>query len=168
MHFADAVSVLLFSNQTHLLQLYPLINQKIQDIPTSIYFCTSALSTFILWGVTCQVAFDNPIEVFLKRTLSQAKHETISESEAIEKKGELLDLMNETVLSNNLLLGEMKDLIFNIRAEVKEISHIKNCADTIKAEMAHLKKELRRLEEMKYLKNVQAAGLVDKSLLEER
>ena len=131
------------------------------------YFWTSAFSTFILWGITCQIAFDNPVEVFLKRTLAQARQETIIETEAIERKTELLDLMNGTVLTNNLLLGEIKDLIFNIRAEAKEITPIKKSMDTVEAHVAHLKRELKRLEEMKYLKNIQATKPLSESLLEE-
>ena len=64
-HLIDAASALLFNNPIQLLQLYPFINQQLQQIPTDIYLYASAASTTILWAIACLIACDNPVEAFL-------------------------------------------------------------------------------------------------------
>jgi hypothetical protein len=157
LHLFDAVSAMFFDNQIKLLQLYPLISEELQRISPSVYFFASALTTLILWGITCIIAFDNPVELFLSKMLSEAKEENNLEVQTVEKKSELLDLMNETVLADSLLLGEIKDLTYNIRADVKEIGTLKENIERIKTEINCLKREIKKFEEIKYLKNVRPA-----------
>ena len=77
------------------------------------YLYVSALSTVILWGVTCLVAFHNPVEVYLnKRAESEAQ---------LQEKGELLDRMYETMESDHETLAQLKDIVRNVQTEVKEL-----------------------------------------------
>jgi hypothetical protein len=155
LHLAEAVSVLFFDGQTVLLQQYPLVGEELQRMNPTLYLAASASATFFLWGITCNVAFDSPVESFLNKLLSDAKRESAVEVQAVEKKSELLDLMNEAVLTNGQLLAETKDLVCNIRAEVKEIRPLRESIERIRFEVSFLKKEIKKFEEMKYLKNVQ-------------
>ncbi len=75
-HLTEATSVLFFNSQTHLLQLYPFIGEKLQSISPTTYFLASAASTLVFWGITCAVAFDSPVEQFLNRILSDAKKQS--------------------------------------------------------------------------------------------
>ncbi len=65
------------------------------------------------------IAFDNPIEAFLNKILSEAKQQNNIEAQVLESKSELFDLMYETIESDSEILAQVKDLMRNIRAEVK-------------------------------------------------
>lgn len=149
-HLIDAISALVLNNGIRLLQLYPLIGYKLQTITPMTYFWISAAASFILWGVTCIIAFTNPVEAFLNKILSDAKTQTAVEAQLLEEKGEILDVMSETIESNNQILANVKDIIYNIRTEVKGIPSLNESIEKMKAEMGTLKKEIKKLEEKLY------------------
>ena len=144
-HLIDAAAALLFNNQIQLLQLYPFINQ--QQISTDIYLYISGASTAILWAITCLIAFDNPVETFLNKVLSDAKQQTATEAQVLESKSELFDLMYETVESDSETLAQVKDLMRNMRVEVKDIQPIKETIEKTRIELISLKKQMKMLEE---------------------
>jgi rubrerythrin len=144
-HLIDAAAAVLFNNQIQLLQLYPFINQ--QQISTDIYLYISGASTAILWAITCLIAFDNPVETFLNKVLSDAKQQTATEAQVLESKSELFDLMYETVESDSETLAQVKDLMRNMRVEVKDIQPIKETIEKTRIELISLKKQMKTLEE---------------------
>jgi rubrerythrin len=144
-HLIDAAAAVLFNNQIQLLQLYPFINQ--QQISTDIYLYISGASTAILWAITCLIAFDNPVETFLNEVLSDAKQQTATEAQVLESKSELFDLMYETVESDSETLAQVKDLMRNMRVEVKDIQPIKETIEKTRIELISLKKQMKTLEE---------------------
>jgi DNA repair exonuclease SbcCD ATPase subunit len=147
LHLIDAATAVLFNSQIQILQLYPLINQQLQQIPIDIYLYISAASTAILWAITCLIAFDNPVETFLNKILSDAKNQTTTEAQILESKSELFDLMYETVESDSETLAQVKDLMRNMRAEVKDIQPIKETMEKTRTEIGSLKKQIKTLEE---------------------
>ena len=147
LHLTEAISVLVFNNEIRLLQLYPFINEKLQAMTPITYFWVSASAAFILWGITCAIAFTNPVETFLNKILSDAKAQTAVEAQLLEEKSEILDAMNETIESNNETLAHVKDLIYNVRTEVKEVHPLKESMEKIKTELSTLRKEVKKLEE---------------------
>jgi len=112
-HLIDAAAALLFNSSTHILQLYPIINQQLQQIPITLYLYASAAATIALWAVTCLIAADNPVEEFLNKILSDAKSQTTTEAQILESKSEVLDLMYETIESDSEILAQVKDLMRN-------------------------------------------------------
>ena len=146
-HVIDATAALLFTNQIQLTQLYPIVNELLTQLSIQIYFYVSVLIAAILWGITCLIAFDNPVETFLNKILSDAKQQSSSEEQAMEKSGEIFDLMYETLESDSETLGQVKDLIRNVRAEVKDISLIKESIEKTNADMNKIKMQLITLEE---------------------
>ena len=68
-----------------LLQLYPLIGQKLQTITPAVYLLVSAAATLTFWGITCGIMFDNPVEAFLNKILSDAK--TLEEAKQLIESG---------------------------------------------------------------------------------
>lgn len=148
LHMFDAVSVLFFNGQIRLLQIYPLINQKLDMISPAIYFWMSAAASLIFWGITCAIAFDNPVEHFLNVLLSEAKKQGTVETQLAEEKSGVLDAMYETLESNNETLAHVKDLVYNVRTEVMQIQPITQSVEKIKAELNNLKREFRRLDEV--------------------
>ena len=146
-HLIDAATAVLFNNQIRLLQLYPFINQQLQQISTDIYLYISGASTAILWAITCLIAFDNPVETFLNKVLSDAKKQTATEAQVLESKSELFDLMYETMESDSETLAQVKDLMRNMRAEVKDIQPIKETIEKTRTELSSLKRQMTALEE---------------------
>jgi ribosomal protein L32 len=146
-HLIDAISVLVFNSQIRLLQLYPFINEKLQTITPNTYFWVSAITTFILWGVTCAIAFENPVESFLNKILSDARKQDTVEAQALDGKSELLDAMNETLEMNNTLLAQVKDMMYNVRTEVKEIQPLTENVEKLKTELNRLKRGFKKFEE---------------------
>jgi rRNA maturation endonuclease Nob1 len=147
LHLIEAATAVLFNNPIRLLQLYPFINQQLQQISTDIYLYISGASTAILWGITCLIAFDNPVEAFLNKVLSDAKNQTATEAQILESKSELFDLMYETVESDSETLAQVKDLMRNMRAEVKDIQPIKETIEKTRIELKSVKKQMTTLEE---------------------
>jgi ribosomal protein L32 len=145
-HLIEATSVLLFNYPVRLLQLYPLIGEKLQTIPPAIYFWATAAATMILWGITCVIVFENPVEAFLNKILSDAKKQGSVESQLLEQKSEVLDMMSETIETNGELLAQVADTVHNVRAEVKDIQPIKDTVDKIKTELNGLRREVKKLE----------------------
>jgi rRNA maturation endonuclease Nob1 len=146
-HLIDAAAALLFNSQTHLLQLYPFINQQLQQIPLDIYLYASAAATVTLWAITCLIAVDNPVEEFLNKILSDAKTQTTTETQILESKSEIFDLMYETIESDSETLAQVKDLMRNMRSEVKDIQPIKETMEKTRTELNSLKRHMKTLEE---------------------
>jgi rubrerythrin len=146
-HLIDAVAAILFNGQIQLLQLYPILNGFLSQVSAQMYFYLSALTTTVLWGITCIIAFDNPVESFLNKILSDAKQQTINEEQAMEKSGEIFDLMYETLESDSETLGQVKDLIRNVRTEVKDIAPIIESMEKTKTDLNKIRKQLITLEE---------------------
>ena len=146
-HVIDAASALFFNNPTQILRLYPFISQQLQQIPLDVYFCTAAAVTITLWAATCLIAFDNPVEIFLNKILSDVKSQSTTEAQIIESKSEIFDLMYETIESNSETLAQVKDLMRNVRAEVKDIRPMKEVMEVTKTELRSLKKQMQTLEE---------------------
>jgi len=146
-HLSEAVSVLVFDNQIRLLQLYPFINEKLRDVEPATYLWVCAVASVVFWGITCAVAFDNPVEKFLNTILSDARKQGAVETQLVEEKSEVLDAMYETIESSNETLAHVRDMVYNVRTETKEIQPLVESVEKIKSELNGLKREVKRLEE---------------------
>jgi hypothetical protein len=153
-HLIEALAVLLFNSPIRLLALYPFISQQLMQLSATSYLIITAVSTTVLWGITCIIAFDNPVETFLNQILSDAKKQTATENQTIESKSDIFDLMYETVDANTETLAQIKDTIRNVRAEVKEIEPIKATMEKARTEISSLKKELKTIEEKILFANI--------------
>ena len=112
-HLIEAITVTMLNNPIRLTQLYPFIGELLKSMSPATYLYVSALSTAILWGITCLVAFHNPVEVYLnKRTATEAQ---------LQEKGELLDRMYETMESDHETLAQLRDIVCKVQTEVKEL-----------------------------------------------
>jgi tRNA(Ile2) C34 agmatinyltransferase TiaS len=154
MHLIEAITVILFNSQPRLLQLYPFINQQLQQIPATTYLYITAASTVTLWGITCLIAFDNPVETFLNKILSDAKQQAATDTQIIENKGELFEIMYETVDSNTETLAQVKDMMRNVRAEVKDIQPVKETLEKTRTEIGSLKRQIKTIEEKLLFANI--------------
>ena len=146
-HLADAISTLVFGNPIKILQLYPFLGEKLQTMAPMTYFWLSAAASLLIWGITCAIAFENPVDTFLNKILSDAKTQGAVESQLLESKSEILDAMFETIESGNETLAQVKDLVCNVRTDAKEIQPLKESIEKMKAELSSLKKEFKKIEE---------------------
>jgi rRNA maturation endonuclease Nob1 len=153
-HLVEAIAVFAFNNPIRLLQMYPIINEKVQSITPDVYLLVTTIATVSLWGITCATAFDNPVETFLNQIISEAKKQSNIETQSVESKSEMLDSMYETIESNNETIAQIKDLIYNVRTEVKEIHPLGDNLEKIKTELNTIKKEVKRLEEKTNYPNI--------------
>ncbi len=87
------------------------------------------------------------MEAFLNKILSDAKTQTTTDAQLLESKSELFDLMYETVESDSETLAQVKDLMRNIRTEVKDIQPIKATMEKTRIELSSLKRQIKTLEE---------------------
>jgi rRNA maturation endonuclease Nob1 len=145
-HLVEAIYVLITGVHIRLLGIYPFIGQELDAISPMMYFWLSVFASLIFWGITCAIAFANPMEEFLNKVLSDAKRQSVAESQMVEDKSEMLDAMYETIESSNATIASVKDLIFNVRSEVKGIQPLTSTIDMIRLELGDLAKEVEGLE----------------------
>jgi rubrerythrin len=86
------------------------------------------------------------MEEFLNKVLSDAKRQSFAESQMVEDKSEVLDAMYETIESSNAAIASVKDLVSNVRNEVKGIQPLTTNIDLIRLELSELTKEVDELE----------------------
>ena len=146
-HLIDSTNALIFSNEIQLLQLYPLISGILTQISVQTYFYISAGTTAFLWGLTCILAFDNPIETFLNNIISDSQQQRNEETQIDESSGDLFTLIYETMESDSKTLLQVKDLIRNVRNEVKDIVPIKESLEKTKRDLNNIRNQLITLEE---------------------
>ena len=111
-HLIEAITVIILNTPIRLLQLYPFINEPLKALTPYAYFYISAITTVVLWGVTCLVAFQSPIEHYLNQR-------EMAETQLQDKSG-LLDRMCETVESDHQTLTQLTDLIYKMQNGVKD------------------------------------------------
>jgi len=98
LHLIDATYTLVLNNQIKLLPLYPFIGEELQTITPIIYFLGSTITALTLWGITCAIAFENPVETFLNKILSDAKKQYCQISKFCPYCGENTKLIPETLI----------------------------------------------------------------------
>lgn len=147
LHFIDAISALIFGNPMKLPQFYPFVGDKLQTIAPIAYFWITVAASLIMWGITCTIAFENPVEIFLNKILSDAKSQSAVENQLLERKSEVLDAMFETMESNEETLAHVQDMVCNVRTEVKDIKSVKESVEKMKTELANLKREFKKIDE---------------------
>jgi hypothetical protein len=115
-HTLEAGLALFFNTEVILLKLYPIINTL--TITPVTYLLASIALTITLWGITCKVAVETPVERFLNKMLSDAKRQSEIECEIVEDNRSVLDMMCETITENNKVLAQTRDITYNVRSEL--------------------------------------------------
>jgi rRNA maturation endonuclease Nob1 len=145
-HLIEAIYVLISGSGIKLLTLYPFVGERLNSVSPVIYLWLSAVASLVFWGITCAIAFENPLEDFLKKTLADAKKQSAAETKVVEEKSEILDAMYETLESSSETIANVKDMICNVRTEVKEIQPLATTVDLIRLELNDLAKDVEKLE----------------------
>jgi len=144
-HALEASLALIFNTEVILLKSYPIIN-TLTISPITYLFASTAL-TITLWGITCKMAVETPVERFLNKMLSDAKRQSEIECEMVEDNRSVLDMMCETITENNKLLAQTRDVTYNVRSELVNLRSLPEETERLSKEVEELKKELKKLKD---------------------
>jgi hypothetical protein len=144
-HTLEAILALFFNTEIILLKSYPIINTL--NISPNTYLLASTAATVAMWGITCKMAVETPIERFLDRMLLDAKQQSEIECEMVEDNRSVLDVMSETITENNKVLAQTRDVTYNIRSELVNLRSLPEETQRLSAEIEELKKELKSLKQ---------------------
>jgi len=136
LHTFDAVLGLVVGNTNLLLKLYPFKN-LLGDVDVVTYFWASLISSFILFGITCAVAFHNPIEALINKTLAEVESEENPSDHTLESKASVLEMISDTLTSNSVVLQSVKD---DVNAVRYDMSNLKTRLDKLEKDLTKLMK----------------------------
>ena len=118
LHTFDAVLSFTLGGTNSLLELNPfygLIYDMFGEIDAASYFWASISFTFLLFGMSCVIAFNDPIATFINRVISDAKSEENPADLHLESGINAFEMINDSVTSNSILLNKIKDNAENVR-----------------------------------------------------
>jgi len=144
-HAVEAILALFFNKEIILLKFYPIINTL--NISLFTYFLASTALTIGLWGITCKVAIETPVERFLDTVLEDAKKQAEVECEMVEDSRGVLDMICETITDNSKLLGQTRDITYNVRSELVNLRPLPEGAMKLSTEHEALRNDLKNLIE---------------------
>jgi hypothetical protein len=144
-HALEASLALFFNTEAILLKSYPIINTL--TISPITYLLASIALTIAIWGITCKVAVETPVERFLDTMLSDAKRQSEIECEMVDDNRSVLDMMCETITENNKVLAQTRDITYNVRSELTNLRTLPEETERLSTEIEELKKELKNLKE---------------------
>ncbi|MCK5562691.1 zinc-ribbon domain-containing protein [Candidatus Bathyarchaeota archaeon] len=141
LHTFDAVLSLASNtdNAGSLLQLYPFYNQikeTIGKLDAITYFWLSLVSTLAFMGVTCSLAFYDPILAYVKKVISETKVDDTQADQRLDSELTALAMINESLTTHGILLNKVKN----------ELSPLKDGINALKIDMTRLRGKIGGLE----------------------
>lgn len=124
LHTLDAVLSFTLGGTNPLLKLSPfygLIYNMFGEIGVASYFWASIIFTFVLFGMSCVIAFHDPIAAFINRVISDAKSEENPVDLHLESGINVFEMINDSVTSNSILLNRVKESTENVRDGVNAV-----------------------------------------------
>jgi rRNA maturation endonuclease Nob1 len=111
------------------------------------YFIGALTVTFFFWGATAIVALHNPVEAFLSKVVEDGRKENEKEVELLEAKTSILEMMSDTLNENTSALTSLRDVTFNVRAEILNLSTLRVEVENLKNMLTHLNRSIKKLEQ---------------------
>lgn len=145
LHVMEAFFALTLNGSIVLLRLYP-FSGLFGTVDTVLYFWVSLAVASVLWGVTCIIALRSPLDTWLCRILRDSQLKDEEEASIVKGKGNVLDMMNEGLMCNSVELGNVKDLLANVRAEVVGLRVLQDVVCGMKSDLVSLKGSLKKME----------------------
>lgn len=136
LHTFDAVLGLTTGNTNLLLRIYPFKN-LLGNVDVVTYFWASITFAFIFFGITCAVAFRNPIETLINKTLAEVESEENPSDSTLESKASILEMISDTLTSNSVVLQSLKDDVNSVRYDM---SNLKTRLDKLDKDLTRLMK----------------------------
>ncbi|MEA2090010.1 MAG: zinc ribbon domain-containing protein [Thermoproteota archaeon] len=124
------------SGETNLfLKLYH-INRWFGNVDVVMYFWSSLVSAFVLFGVTSIISCHNPIMTLYDKILAEVEFAEKEVDDVMESETSLLEMINNSLTSNSVALQMVK----------KNLSSMKEAQEGLKAKMGRLGSKLNDLE----------------------
>ena len=139
-HVFEAFVAMFFNIEVVLLGLYPLIGSL--SIKSLNYLIASLTVTSILLAITFRLAFSSPLEDYLDMILSDANKMNEAECELVTDNRSVLDMMCESITHISEVLGQTKDLTYNVRSELSSLRLVPATIEKLSTEIKEVKKEL--------------------------
>ena len=139
LHTFDAVLSFTLGSTNSLLNLNPfygLIYNMFGEIDAASYFWVSIIFTFTLFGMSCAIAFHDPIATFINKVVSDAKTVENPADVHLESGLNIFEMVNDSVTSNGILLNKVKG----------SMESIGNSVNTVRTELSMLGARLGKLE----------------------
>lgn len=143
-HVFEAFVALFFNTETVLLKLYPFVSSM--SIENLNYLLSSLVISSVLLAVTFRLAFSSPLENYLNTILSDANRANEAECELVTDNRSILDMMCESITQISTVLGQTKDLTYNVRSELVNLRPITETTEKLSAEIREVKEELVKLK----------------------
>ena len=144
-HVFEAFIALFFDKETVLLKLYPFISSL--NIESLNYLIASLTVTSVLLAVTFRLAFSNPLDNYLNMILSDANKMNEAECELVTDNRSVLDMMCESITYISEVLGQTKDLTYNVRSELANLRPMPEKTERLSAEITEVKKQILKLKQ---------------------
>lgn len=144
-HVFEAFIALFFGKEIVLLKLYPLIGSL--TIESLNYLIASLTVTTVLIAITLRLAFSSPLENYLNMILADANMSNEAECELVANNRSILEMMCESITDISNVLGQTKDVTYNVRSELVNLRPIPEATEKLNAEIKQVKKELVSLKE---------------------
>jgi DNA repair exonuclease SbcCD ATPase subunit len=154
LHTFDGVLSLASDGNTtgSLLRLYPFydrISQIIGTLDALTYFWVSLTSTIFFLGITCSIAFYDPILAYVKRVISETKMDDAQADPKLDSELTTLAMINESLTTQGILLNNVKS----------ELSTLKDGIKALKIDMTRLRSKIEGLEtDLAQLRKCPACG----------
>jgi hypothetical protein len=145
MHVSEAFVALFFGKEIILLKLYPLIGSL--SVNSLNYLIGSSIVMSLLVAVTFKLAFTSPLETYLNMVLSNANLANEAECELVNDNRSVLDMMCESITHMSEVLGQTRDLTYNVRSELVNLRPIPQTTEELSAEIKEIKEEITNLKE---------------------
>ncbi len=110
LHTFDAALLYTLKGENSLLTLNPfygLVCSIFGEVSPAPYFWASIGFTFILFGISCAVAFHDPIATFINKVISDAKLEENPADSRLESGVDAFEMISDSVTSNGVLLTKL-------------------------------------------------------------
>jgi len=149
LHAFDAVlSIASNSNSAgSLLQIYPFydkIDEILGKLDAVTYFWLSLISTLCFMGITCSLAFYDPILAYVKKMVSETKIDDPQADLKFDSELNALAMINESLITHGTLLnnvkGELGALNEGINAVKIDMTRLRNTMQGLETDLAKLRK----------------------------
>ena len=143
-HVFEAFVAVFFNTEIVLLKLYPFISSL--NVESLNYLIGSLVISSVLLAMTFRLAFSSPLENYLNMILSDANRTSEAECELVTDNRSILDMMCESITHISTVLGQTKDITYNVRSELVNLRPIPQTTEKLSADIKEVKKEIVKLK----------------------
>ena len=114
-----------FGSPNSLMNLYPIysiVHGIFGDIAASTYIWLTAISTFILFGITCTFLYQDPLALLIKRMASEASSEENQMEASLEPGLNTLDMINHSLTNHSIDLKEVKNSLSTLKDSIEAMN----------------------------------------------